>query len=231
MIHGSLLVLPVRRIGEIGPGDSLADALAHAIALEEGDVIVVAAKVVSKAEGRLVPYDGSGASRREIVERESARVLRRRGSLIISETPHGFVCANAGVDGSNVPADTIALLPSDPDRSARRIRDGIVKASDRSVGVVISDAFGRPWRRGVTDVAIGCAGVAAVVGRARDREGAAPATTERCVADELAGAAGLVMGSSPGTPAAVIRGVDPSWFRRASVRQEIVRPTNKDLFW
>jgi len=127
-------------------------------------VVVVTQKIVSKAEGRIVPIDeGDPAAKQELVARESVRILRRRGDLVISETRHGFVCANAGVDLSNVAEGTAALLPDDPDRSARRIRAGLRASLGTDVGVIVSDTFGRPWRRGVTDVAIGCAGVAAVV--------------------------------------------------------------------
>ncbi|MFP5376321.1 MAG: coenzyme F420-0:L-glutamate ligase [Acidimicrobiia bacterium] len=229
-----LTVIPVAGVPEVRPGDVLADLLAAAVALEDGDVVVVTQKVVSKAEGRLVRLDpGAGpAAAREVVERESVRVLRRRGELVVSETAHGFVCANAGVDLSNVAPGWAALLPVDPDRSARRIRDGLRGRAGVRVGVVVSDTFGRPWRRGVTDVAIGAAGVAAVV----DLRGTADAlgrplrVTEVCVADELAGAAELVMGKSSGIPAAVVRGVDPSWLRESSVRAEVVRPPAEDLF-
>ena len=163
---------------------------------------------------------------------ESTRILRRRGDLVISETRHGFVCANAGVDLSNVAAGTAALLPEDPDRSARRIRSGLRHSLGIDVGVIVSDTFGRPWRRGVTDVAIGCAGIAAVI----DLKGTADAAgrelvaTEICVADELAGAAELVMGKDRGIPVAVVRGVPTDWLRPASVQTEIVRPPDEDLF-
>jgi coenzyme F420-0:L-glutamate ligase/coenzyme F420-1:gamma-L-glutamate ligase len=151
---------------------------------------------------------------------------------VVSETRHGFVCANAGVDLSNVDRGWAALLPVDPDRSARRIRDGLRARTGVEVGVVISDTFGRTWRRGLTDVAIGCAGVAAIV----DLRGTSDAlgrelhVTEVCVADELAAAAELVMGKSNGIPVAVVRGVDPSWLREGSIRDEVVRHPSEDLF-
>ena len=160
------------------------------------------------------------------------RVLRRRGDLVISETSHGFVCANAGVDLSNVDRGLAALLPEDPDRSARRIRDGLRARAGADVAVIVSDTFGRTWRRGLTDVAIGCAGIAAVIdlrGTADDR-GRELAVTEVAVVDELAGAAELVMGKSAGIPVAIVRGVDPAWLRRGEVRSEIVRPPGEDLF-
>ena len=229
-----LTILPVTGIPEVRPGDLLADLLAAAADLRDGDVVVVTQKVVSKAEGRLVRLDRAAgpAAAKRVVEQESVRVLRRRGELVISETSHGFVCANAGVDLSNVEAGTAALLPLDADRSARRVRDGLLGRAGVRVGVVVSDTFGRPWRRGLTDVAIGTAGVAAVV----DLRGTTDAlgrdlhVTEVCVADELASAAELVMGKASGIPAAIVRGVDPSWLRESSVRVEIVRTPSEDLF-
>jgi coenzyme F420-0:L-glutamate ligase/coenzyme F420-1:gamma-L-glutamate ligase len=159
-------------------------------------------------------------------------VLRRRGDLLITETAHGFVCANAGVDLSNVARGRAALLPVDPDRSARRIRDGLRARVGVEVGVVVSDTFGRPWRRGAVDVAIGCAGIAAVVDLrgSTDALGRPLEVTEVAVADELAAAAELVMGKASGVPVAIVRGVDPAWLREASVRAEVVRPHGEDLF-
>jgi coenzyme F420-0:L-glutamate ligase/coenzyme F420-1:gamma-L-glutamate ligase len=232
-VPASITVLPVLGLPEVGPGDMLADLVASRFDLLEGDVVVVTQKVVSKAEGRVVRLDGDGPeARTALVERESARVLRRRGELLISETRHGFVCANAGVDLSNVPGGQAALLPVDPDRSARRIRDGIRARAGVEVGVVVSDTFGRPWRRGVTDVAIGCAGVAAVIDLrgSTDVFGRPLQATEVCVADELACAAELVMGKAADVPVAVVRGVDPSWLREGSVAAEVVRPHAEDLF-
>lgn len=226
-------VLPLEGVPEVRAGDDLAALVAAAAALEDGDVVVLAQKVVSKAEGRLVEIDPSDhAARSALVETESVRVMRRRGELTVAETRHGFVCANAGVDLSNVPAGRAALLPVDPDRSARRIRDGLRARAGVEVAVIVSDTFGRPWRRGVTDVAIGCAGIAAVVdlrGRA-DAGGRALTVTEVAVVDELAAAAELVMGKSAGIPVAVVRGVDPSWLREGSVKAEVVRPPREDLF-
>jgi coenzyme F420-0:L-glutamate ligase / coenzyme F420-1:gamma-L-glutamate ligase len=229
----ALSVIPVVGLPEIRPGDPIARLVSEAIELDDGDVVVVTQKIVSKAEGRMESIDPSDpAGHRPIVERESVRILRRRGDLVISETAQGFVCANAGVDLSNVEEGQVALLPLDADRSARRIRDGIRATCGRQVGVIVSDTFGRPWRQGVVDVAIGCAGVAAVV----DLRGTADAlgrplqVTEVCVADELAAAAELVMGKSSGVPVAVVRGVDPAWLREGSVAAEIVRPPAEDLF-
>jgi coenzyme F420-0:L-glutamate ligase/coenzyme F420-1:gamma-L-glutamate ligase len=160
------------------------------------------------------------------------RVLRRRGELVISETRHGFVCANAGVDLSNVADGTAALLPEDSDRSARRVRAGLRACLGVDVGVIVSDTFGRAWRRGVTDVALGCAGVAAVVDLkgTLDAGGRELVATEVCVADELASAAELVMGKDRGVPVAVVRGVPAEWLRPSSVHAEVIRPPDEDLF-
>ncbi len=226
-------------ITEVRPGDDVGALLAEALGppgaglLREGDVVVVTQKIVSKAEGRLVRVDHDDpAQKQALVEAESVRVLRRRGELLITETAHGFVCANAGVDLSNVGDGWAALLPVDPDRSARRIRAELRRRLSVVVGVVVSDTFGRPWRQGVTDVAIGVAGIAAVV----DLRGTADATgrelvaTQVCVADELAAAAELVMGKDRAIPAAVVRGVPSAWLRDGSVREEIVRGPAEDLF-
>ena len=195
--------------------------------------MVVTQKVVSKAEGRLVPLDpGDPVARRQLVLSESTRVLREREGLIISETRHGFVCANAGIDLSNVADGQAALLPVDPDRSARHIRDAFEARTGLQLGVIISDTFGRPWRIGLTDVAIGCAGVAAVVDLrgTRDASGRELAVTEVCVVDEMAAAAELAKGKASAVPVVVVRGADRSWFRESSVRSEVVRPHDQDLF-
>lgn len=230
-----LRVVPVPGLPEVRPGDDLAGMVAAAceaaIGLRDGDVIVVTQKVVSKAEGRLVDIDPE-IGHRPIVEAESVRILRRRGDLIIAETEHGFVCANAGVDLSNVEAGQAALLPEDPDRSARRIRDALTHRFGVEVAVIVSDTFGRPWRRGVTDVAIGVAGLRPVI----DLRGTADAlgrelqVTEVAVADELAAAAELVMGKSTGIAVAVLRGVDPAWLGDGSVVDDLVRRPDEDLF-
>lgn len=226
-------IVPVEGLPEVQPGDVLAHLIADRVALQHRDVVVVTQKVVSKTEGRIVDLDEADmAARQALVEAESVRILRRRGDLVVSETRHGFVCANAGVDRSNVPLGKAALLPVDPDRSARRIRDGIRARAGVEVGVIVSDTFGRPWRVGVTDVAIGCAGIAAVVDLrgTTDSVGRVLVATEVAVADELAGAAELVMGKSRGVGVAVVRGVERSWFRESSARAEIVRPHREDLF-
>jgi coenzyme F420-0:L-glutamate ligase / coenzyme F420-1:gamma-L-glutamate ligase len=233
-----ITLVPVEGIPEVQPWDELADLILAALTLagaqlEDYDVVVVTQKVVSKAEGRLVPLDpGDLVARRQLVLSESTRVLREREGLIISETRHGFVCANAGIDLSNVADGQAALLPVDPDRSARHIRDALKARTDLQLGVVISDTFGRPWRIGLTDVAVGCAGVAAVVDLrgTRDASGRELAVTEVCVVDEMAGAAELAKGKASAVPVVVVRGADRSWFRESSVRSEVVRPYDQDLF-
>lgn len=230
----SLTVFPVEGIPEVARGDDLARLIAAAAPeLQAGDVVVVTQKVVSKAEGAMVRIDTDDPrGHKAIVEDQSRRIVRRRGDLIISETSHGFVCANAGVDLSNVDEGWAALLPEDSDRSARRIRDGIRATLGVDVAVIVSDTFGRPWRRGLTDVAIGCAGIKAIVDLrgTQDSRGRELQVTEVCVVDELAAAADLVMGKATGVAAAVVRGVDPAWLGRGEVRGEIVRPPQEDLF-
>jgi coenzyme F420-0:L-glutamate ligase/coenzyme F420-1:gamma-L-glutamate ligase len=232
-----LTIFPIDGVPEVRRGDVLAELLVEAATrqstpLESRDCLVVTQKVVSKTEGRIVALDGSDpAARRELVESESVRVLRRRGELIISETAHGFVCANAGVDLSNVEDGQAALLPVDPDRSARRIRDGVRAVAGVEIAVIVSDTFGRAWRVGLTDVAIGVAGLAAVVDLRgqRDARGRELQVTEVALADEIAGAAELVKGKAAQRPAAIVRGLDPGWFREGSGR-ELVRPPGEDLF-
>jgi coenzyme F420-0:L-glutamate ligase/coenzyme F420-1:gamma-L-glutamate ligase len=228
----------VTGIGEVRPGDQLGEVIAQACAsppngpLADGDVLVVTQKIVSKAEGRLVAVDPDDPrSHKHLVEAEAVRVVRRRGDLIITETRHGFICANSGIDLSNVERGQAALLPLDSDRSARRIRDIVRARCAVEVGVIVSDTFGRPWRRGLTDVAIGVAGVAAVVDLRGtvDALGREMQVTEVAVADELASAAEMVMGKSSGIPVAVVRGVDPSWLRDSSI-SELIRPASEDLF-
>lgn len=229
-----LTVWAVHGIPEVRPGDDLAGLIAASEPdLADGDVVVVTQKVVSKAEGKLERIDPDDPrGHKALVERESVRVLRRRGDLVISETKHGFVCANAGIDLSNVDEGWAALLPDDPDRSARRLRDGIFGRTGITVAVIVSDTFGRTWRRGLTDVAIGCAGIAAVLDLrgTEDDRGRELQVTEVAIVDELAGAADLVMGKAKGAAAAVVRGVDPAWLRQGEVRAEIVRDPAEDLF-
>ena len=233
----TLSLIPIAGIGEIRPGAQLAELIADAATdqgtpLQDADCIVVTQKVVSKAENRLVPLDPDDLeARRRLVESESVRIVRRRGDLIISETRHGFVCANAGVDLSNVEHGSAALLPVDADRSAKHIRDALRARRGVESAVIVSDTFGRPWRRGLTDVAIGVSGIAAVVDlrETPDALGRVLHVTEVAVADEIASAAELVMGKAAGIPAAIVRGVDASWLREGSVH-ELIRPAHEDLF-
>ena len=228
-----LEIFPVEGLPEIGRGDDIAGMICDAVELEQNDVIMVTQKIISKAEGAMVDIDPTDPlSHKPIVERESVRILRRRGELIISETKHGFVCANAGIDLSNVKRGQAALLPEDSDRSARRIRDAIKGRFGVDVGVIISDTFGRPWRRGVTDVAIGCAGVKAILDLrgTPDALGREMQVTEVALVDELACAAELAMGKTTGVPVAVIRGGPDEWFGESSVQEDLVRDPADDLF-
>lgn len=228
----------VTGIGEITPGMQVGDVVAEACAgepngpLEDGDVLVVTQKIVSKAEGRLVEVDPDDPlSHKSLVEQEAVRIVRRRGDLIITETSHGFICANSGIDLSNVERGRAALLPLDSDRSARRVRDIVKARLGVDVGVIISDTFGRPWRKGLTDVAIGVAGIAGVVDLrgTPDALGRTMQVTEVAVADEIASCAELVMGKSSNIPVAVVRGCDPEWLRESAVG-ELIRPPGEDLF-
>ena len=199
--------------------------------LEDGDVVVIAHKAVSKAEGRVVDLEGGEDPRRlEVILRESARIVRTRPPLVIAETPHGFVCASAGVDASNAPeAGTVVLLPLDPDASAKRLRAGLEARTGRRVAVIVSDSFGRAWRQGTTDVAIGCAGLEPL----RDLEGERDATgyelhaTVIATADEIAGAAELVRGKLDGIPVVVVRGLDVAGNGTA---RALLMPPERDLF-
>ena len=229
----SVELIAVVGIPEVRPGDDIATLVVAAAEVQDGDVLVVTQKIVSKAEGRLVAVDPDDPlGHKALVEEESVRVLRRRGDLVISETAHGFVCANAGIDRSNLGDGVAALLPRDSDRSARRIRDRVRDASGTEVGVIVSDTFGRPWRKGLVDVAIGCAGIAAVVDLrgTDDVPGHLLQVTEVAVADEIAAAAELVMGKAGGVPVAIVRGIDASWLRESSVKDEIIRSPSEDLF-
>ena len=241
-----LRLFALEGIPEIQPGDDLAGlilAARSADSLRDGDILVVAQKAVSKAEGRVVRLDDVEPSARalelagdrdprhvEWILRESDHVVRVRPPLIIAETRHGFVCASAGVDGSNAKGDgTLVLLPLDPDASAARIREEIRERAGRDVGVVVSDSFGRPFRQGTTDVALGVAGLKPLLDLrgVHDRVGYELQATQIAVADELAGAAELVMGKVDGIPAAMIRGVD---FRGEGTGAELPIPEERDLF-
>jgi coenzyme F420-0:L-glutamate ligase/coenzyme F420-1:gamma-L-glutamate ligase len=222
-------IIPVVGLPEIEPGDDLAGHIRASVGnsgLVDGDVVVVAHKVVSKAEGRIV----DAADRRAQAISESARILRRSGDMIISETRHGFVCANAGVDASNVSGDRVVLLPLDPDLSARRLRARLELLGGVRVGVVIADTFGRAWRLGQTNVAVGVAGIEPFIdyrGR-RDSAGKQLVATRICIADEIAGAAEMVMGKSLAIPAAIVRGASVPRGRGSATA--IVRPAEEDLF-
>jgi coenzyme F420-0:L-glutamate ligase/coenzyme F420-1:gamma-L-glutamate ligase len=239
----TVTIWPVEGLPEIREGDDLAALIADRAELQDGDVLVVAQKAVSKAEGRIVrlaEVEASAEARElaadhdprqlEVILREAARLVRTRPPLVIAETRHGFVCASAGVDASNAPEPgMVVLLPEDPDASAARIRERVSDLTGAEVGVIVSDSFGRAWRQGTTDVAIGVAGVRPLLDLKglRDATGYELHATVIAVADELAGAAELVMGKTAGVPAAVIRGVDA--LGEGSAR-ELVMPPDRDLF-
>lgn len=236
-------MIPVRGLPEIREGDDLAALVASAFELHDGDVVVVAHKVVSKAEGRVVRLDeveptararelaGDEDPRRlEVILRESVRLVRTRPPLVIAETRHGFVCASAGVDSSNAPeASTLVLLPEDPDASAERLRHRLRELTGRDVAVIVTDSFGRAWRQGTTDIAIGCAGLRPLLDLhgERDATGYELHATVIAVADELAGAAELVRGKLDRVPVAIVRGFDPSGDGKA---RDLVMPPERDLF-
>jgi coenzyme F420-0:L-glutamate ligase/coenzyme F420-1:gamma-L-glutamate ligase len=245
---GVVTVIGLGGIPELDETDDLGLLLYEAAqrvgGLADGDVVVVAQKAVSKTEGRVVRLDevepsdrarelaGPGGDPRhvEVIRRESREVVRSRPPLVIAETRHGFVCASAGVDASNAPEEgTLVLLPVDPDASARRLRDRLSALASVEVGVVVSDSFGRAWRQGTTDVALGVAGLAPL----RDLRGEPDASgrelqsTQIAVADEIAGAAELVMGKARRVPAAIVRGVEA---RGDGTAGELVMPRDRDLF-
>ena len=227
----SVEVLPLEGLPELRPGDDLAALLAGplgSLGARDGDVVVVTQKVVSKAEGRVVAAEESG--RAAWVERETARVVARRGDLVIAETRHGFVCANAGVDESNVDAGFLSLLPEDPDASAERLRQDLEAALGVQLAIVITDTFGRAWRAGVVNVAIGCAGLPALVDLrgSQDDRGRALEATIVALADEVAAAAGLVMPKAGRVPAAIVRGVSAD--TPPLPASALVRPREEDLF-
>ena len=235
-VPDAVTVRPVRGLPEFGPGDDLAGAIAAAGPdLADGDVVVVTSKVVSKVEGRLVPVPPGAdreAVRRRVVEEESVRVLARRGQLAIVQTRHGWVVAAAGVDASNVGQDALVLLPEDADASARRLRDRLRELCGVDVGVVVSDTFGRTWREGLTDVAVGAAGVPALVDHrgAVDAHGNRLETTRVALVDELAAAADLVKGKLAGVPVAVVRGLRTGTPDPDPGTRPLVRDPTDDLF-
>ncbi len=251
LIVSSLTVTSLNGLPEIHPGDDLAALIAAAVkaqgdALRDGDVLAVAQKIVSKAEGRIVHLTdvkpsaratqmadeaGKDARQMEVVLQETAKIVRWKGGVLISETRHGFVCANAGVDRSNAGApDTVILLPIDPDASAARLRDALRAATGATVAIVVTDTFGRAWREGHMNVAIGIAGLPALrryIGQ-YDPEGYELRVTEIAIADEVAAAAELVMGKLDRCPVAIVRGLitpEPS-----ETARDYVRPAEKDLF-
>jgi coenzyme F420-0:L-glutamate ligase / coenzyme F420-1:gamma-L-glutamate ligase len=246
-LSGELRVIPLRGIPELEEGDDLgalvADATARAGGLERDDVVVVAQKAVSKVEGRVVHLEGVEPSpealelagdgdprRTELILREAREIVRARAPLVIAETRHGFVCASAGVDASNAKGqDTLVLLPLDPDGSAASLRERLHELTGAEVGVVVSDSFGRAWRLGTTDVALGVAGITAILdldGR-RDSAGYELHATQIAVADEIASAAQLVMGKTDGIPAAIVRGLELPGDGRGT---DLLMPRERDLF-
>ena len=237
-------IFPVTDLPEIREGDDLAALVVERATLEDGDVLVVAQKAVSKAEGRVVRLDGIEPSERalelavgdedprrtEVILREAVEIVRIRPPLLIVETRHGFICASAGVDASNAPEPgTLVLLPLDPDASAARIRERVRKLTGATVGVIVSDSFGRPWRQGTTDVALGAAGIRVMedLRGTLDRIGYELKSTQIAIADELASAAQLVMGKADGNPVAIVRGLDVAGEGTAN---ELVMPADRDLF-
>lgn len=244
---GEVRVVPLRGIPELEEGDDLASLLAEAASraggLEAGDVVVVAQKAVSKVEGRIVQLSdvepspraralaGPGDPRRiEVILGESREVVRSRPPLLIVETRHGFVCASAGVDASNAKGSgTVVLLPLDPDASAEHLRHRLREIAHVTVGVIVSDSFGRAWRRGTTEVALGVAGLTPVLDLTGtvDSMGYELHATEIAVADEIAGAAELVMGKITGVPAAIVRGLSLDGEGRGT---DLLMPRERDLF-
>ena len=246
----NLQLFAIARMPEIREGDHLAAQILEAakkqqLRFEDGDIVVVAQKIVSKAEGAVVSLATVKPSKKalalaaelkkdgraiELVLRESQRILRS-DRVLITETKHGFVCANAGVDHSNVPGeDMVTLLPRDPDGSAEKLATELSKKTGKRIAVIVSDSFGRPWRMGLTNVAIGASGLPVLVdlrGK-KDREGKPLTATVLAVADELAASAGLLMGKSEGIPAVIVRGYryKPSSEKASS----ILRPASEDLF-
>lgn len=246
---GEVRVLPITGIPEVRAGHDIAGLIIEAAlagpGIRDGDVLVVTQKVVSKAEGRVVALDAvrpSAAAERlaaetekdprvvELILRESVGIVRQRGPVLITETRHGFVCANAGIDASNVGEGLVCLLPEDPDASARALRDAVRKTTGADVAVIISDTFGRAWREGHTNVAIGVAGMLPFVDYVGqvDSHGYELRVTTICAADELAAAAELVQNKLDGVPAAVVRGY--AYPPGEGSAREIVRDREKDLF-
>jgi len=223
-----LTIRPVRGLPELREGDDLAHMIRERTDLEDGDIVVVAQKAISKIEGRIARLDES--EKMDVILSESKRVVRARGSLVIAETRHGFICASAGVDASNAPEPgTLVLLPLDPDASASGLREQLGELTGRVVGVIVTDSFGRPWRQGTTDVAIGAAGIEVLrdLKGERDPNGYELKSTVIAIADEIAGAAQLVMGKLDRTPVAIVRGLD---FGGDGSARDLVMPAERNLF-
>ncbi len=243
-------IIPLPGLPEISPGDDLARLIAEAtrqidLPIGAGDIFVVAHKIVSKAEGRIVRLDSIKPSQRaerwaaeyhkdprmiELVLLEARRILKMERGVIVAETSHGFVCANAGVDGSNTPEGTAVLLPEDPDRSADVLRAQLAKTFGVPAGVIISDTFGRPWREGLVNVALGVAGIAPLMDYRgqRDASGKTLQATLIALADEVASAAELVMGKTGRVPVAIVQGVQTA--RQPGSGRELIRPAERDIF-
>lgn len=264
----SIRIRGLEGIPEIQPGDDLGATICRALdksrscaenagsrnapasgsgprGIQAGTVFVVAQKIVSKAEGRLVRLDGVQPSAQardwaaqyhkdarmvEVILREARRIVRMDRGILIAETHHGFICANAGVDASNAPKGTVVLLPEDPDRSARQLRHELEELLDVSLGIIISDTFGRPWRRGLTNIALGVAGLSPVIDyRGKlDLFGRTLQASVLAVADELSGAAELVMGKTLGIPVALVEGFQYSAAEGSGL--DLIRPRDEDLF-
>ena len=226
-------IIPIEGIPEGTAGDDVAELIADALPepLVDGDVLVVTHKLISKAEGRVVELADDGPeSHRFLVEEEAVRIIRRRGPLVIAQTRHGFICANAGVDRSNAGPARAVLLPEDPDRSANRIRLRLQHRFGVSIAVIVTDTFGRAWRRGLVDVAIGVAGMEAIddLRGTTDTFGKVLEVSEVAIVDEIASAADLVMGKATGIPAAIVRGVN--WRPSEEGITPLIRPPEEDLF-
>jgi coenzyme F420-0:L-glutamate ligase/coenzyme F420-1:gamma-L-glutamate ligase len=226
-------IWPVEGLPEVHEADDLPAMLSgplRALGVRDDDIVAITQKIVSKAEGRVVPDEGEGRS--VWVERETRRIVAQRGELIISETHHGFVCANAGVDASNVEPGFVSLLPVDPDATSEVIRASLAHRLGLSrLGVVITDTFGRPWRNGLVNVAIGCAGLPAIVDLRgqTDHHGRELEVTVVALADEVAAASGLVMGKSARVPVALVRGIDIGAAPPGRAA-DLIRAPDEDLF-
>jgi coenzyme F420-0:L-glutamate ligase/coenzyme F420-1:gamma-L-glutamate ligase len=241
-------IIPIRISADVRPRDELDAIILEAAGreIQDGDVLVVAHKIVSKAEGRIVNLTDVKPSRKairmakehdkdprimELILKESVRILRAKKGVIVSETKHGLVCANAGIDQSNVKGDSAVLLPVDPDRSASRLKDAAKKKAGKEIAVVITDTFGRPFREGQTNVAIGVAGISPIksyIG-SRDMYGRKLRVSEIAIADEIASAAELVMGKAEGVPVAIIRGYESEKVAKSSAKS-LQRSRERDLF-